>query len=198
MNLEGLPPLTTVWAGGAVFLSLLEKFGFVTEYQIGLSVRSIVEKQQYWRLVTTFMYFGPFNINLFIKLFFYLRFAIVLELDAYVSRRRAEFFWLFFVSSLSVLLLSSVIPMQFLSEPLSFVLLYVWCRRNRHVRVNIFGLLVFNAPYLPFLELGISMVRSWAEALPIALGIALGHTCLYSHALLTRRRIFDCTMAQRV
>jgi len=195
MNIEGFPPLSTVWVGGAVLLSLLEKFGFVSEYQMAFSVRSILERQQYWRLITTFMYFGPFDINLLFKFLFYVRFTFMLELDAYSAKKRAEHIWLVFVSSLSILLISLLVPMRFLSEPLSFVLMYIWCRRNRHLRVGFFGLVMFNAPYLLFVDLGIMMMRNTKEAIPIAIGIAVGHICSYKQGFLTHRRIFDRTMA---
>lgn len=179
MNIEGLPPVSTVWACGAILLSLLDKFGFVSEYQMTLSMHSIIEKQQYWRLITTFMYFGTFDLLLLFNLFYYLRFSFMLEMNAYSAKGRAEYIWLLLVSSLSILLLSSVIPMQFLSEPLSFVLLYIWSRRNRHIRVSFFGLVGINAPYLPFVELGITLLRDWSKTLEMVLGIALGHTCSY-------------------
>ena len=38
------------------------------------------------------------------------------------------------------------------------MLVYVWARRNPFVRMNFFGLLTFNAPYLPWVLLGFSLL----------------------------------------
>lgn len=195
MNVEGLPPLATIWTAGAVILSLLHKFDFITENQLSFSPRLILQKQQYWRLLTTFMYFGPFNIHLFIKLLYTMRFTFMLEAEAYNSTRRAEYVWLVLVSSVSILLLAPLFPMRFLSDPLGFFLMYIWSRRNRHIRVSIFGLLVFNAPYLPFVELGATLLHDRSEMIPLLIGIVLGHICSYEPDILTRRRIRIRTVA---
>ena len=38
------------------------------------------------------------------------------------------------------------------------MLVYVWARRNPFVRMNFFGLLTFQAPYLPYVLLGFSLL----------------------------------------
>lgn len=38
------------------------------------------------------------------------------------------------------------------------MLVYVWSRRNPYVRMNFFGLLNFQAPFLPWLLLGFSLL----------------------------------------
>ena len=38
------------------------------------------------------------------------------------------------------------------------MLVYVWARRNPFVRMNFFGLVTFQAPYLPWVLLGFSLL----------------------------------------
>ena len=54
------------------------------------------------------------------------------------------------------------------------MLVYVWARRNPHVRMNFFGLLSFNAPYLPWVLLGFSVLLGNSVSVDI-LGMAVGH-----------------------
>ena len=54
------------------------------------------------------------------------------------------------------------------------MLVYVWARRNPHVRMNFFGLLTFNAPYLPWVLLGFSLLLGNSIAVDL-LGMAVGH-----------------------
>ena len=46
----------------------------------------------------------------------------------------------------------------FLGQAFTIMLVYVWSRRNRFVRMNFFGLTNFQAPYLPWVLLGFSLM----------------------------------------
>lgn len=46
----------------------------------------------------------------------------------------------------------------FLGQALTAMLVYVWSRRSPRVRVNFFGLLTFQAPFLPWALMGFSML----------------------------------------
>ena len=50
--------------------------------------------------------------------------------------------------------------MAFLGHALTMMLVYVWSRRNPHVRITFFGVLNFNAPYLPYVLLAFSLLLS--------------------------------------
>ncbi len=50
----------------------------------------------------------------------------------------------------------------------------MWSRRNPYVRMNFFGLLNFQAPYLPWVLLGFSLLLGNAILVDL-MGIAVGH-----------------------
>lgn len=50
------------------------------------------------------------------------------------------------------------INIVFLGQAFTIMLVYVWSRRNPYVRMNFFGLLNFQAPYLPWVLLGFSLM----------------------------------------
>ena len=54
------------------------------------------------------------------------------------------------------------------------MLVYVWARRNPMVRMNFFGLLTFQAPYLPWVLLGFSLLLGNSVSVDL-LGMAVGH-----------------------
>ena len=58
------------------------------------------------------------------------------------------------------------------------MLVYVWARRNPFVRMNFFGLLTFQAPYLPYVLLGFSLLLGNSVSVDL-LGMAVGHTYYY-------------------
>ena len=57
------------------------------------------------------------------------------------------------------------------------MLVYVWARRNPYIRMNFFGLLTFNAPYLPWVLLCFSLLLGNSVSVDM-LGMAVGH-CYY-------------------
>ena len=58
------------------------------------------------------------------------------------------------------------------------MLVYVWARRNPFVRMNFFCLLTFQAPYLPYVLLGFSLLLGNSVSVDL-LGMAVGHTYYY-------------------
>lgn len=46
----------------------------------------------------------------------------------------------------------------FLGQALTAMLVYIWSRRSPQMRVNFFGLLTFQAPFLPWALMGFSML----------------------------------------
>jgi len=50
------------------------------------------------------------------------------------------------------------VSLVFLGQAFTIMLVYVWSRRNPYVRMNFFGLFTFQAPYLPWVLLGFSLL----------------------------------------
>ncbi|KOS15237.1 hypothetical protein Malapachy_2121 [Malassezia pachydermatis] len=175
MDLDTLPPFSTLWLVGGVTLAALESWGIISPYYMFYSPQFVFKRRQYWRLITSFMYFGPLNLNLLFNLFYYVRFAFMLESQTFGSTRRAEYAWLLLCASLATLLIGSACSIRFLSEPLYWLLMYVWSRKNRHLRVGFFGLIVISAAYLPILELFLGYFNgSFGDGRQV-LGLVLGH-----------------------
>ncbi|OUM67775.1 hypothetical protein PIROE2DRAFT_34108, partial [Piromyces sp. E2] len=63
----------------------------------------------------------------------------------------------------------------FLSTPLTFMLVYIWSRRNPQVRMSFLGILNFNAPYLPWVLLGFTILLNNIWPTGDILGLIIGH-----------------------
>lgn len=50
------------------------------------------------------------------------------------------------------------VSLVFLGQAFTIMLVYVWSRRNPNVRMNFFGLLNFQAPFLPWVLMGFSLL----------------------------------------
>ena len=169
-----VPIVTRVWTTAAVVTSVLVQCQVVTPFQLFFSLSSVWTKRQYWRVLTTFLYFGPLSLDFMFHLFFMSRYSRNLEESSFRGRT-ADFAWLLLYAATSLLALSPFTSMPFLGSPLSFSLVYIWARRNPGVRLSFLGLFVFSAPYLPWVLLGFSLMLNNALPKDDLLGIAVGH-----------------------
>jgi Derlin-2/3 len=68
--------------------------------------------------------------------------------------------------------------MAFLGSALSSTLIYIWSRKNPDTMLSFLGLLVFKAPYLPWVLLGFSVVMHGTVPKDEMCGIVVGHSTL--------------------
>lgn len=136
-----------------------------------------------WRLVTNFLFFGGFGIPWLFNMYFLLRHSSLLEETSFRGRT-ADFLFLYLFGVLSLLFVdwllwfSAIIftpPILFLGPSLSFMIVYVWSRRNPHVRMSFLALFTFNAPYLPYVIIGIELLMGQSWSAFDILGIFIGH-----------------------
>ncbi|KAK9423905.1 putative Der1-like family protein [Seiridium unicorne] len=190
-----MPLCTRWWTTATVLTSALVQCQMVTAFQLFYSVRTVFGKGevsapiagtqhearslltgrelQYWRLLTTFLYFGPFSLDLLFHVYFLQRYARLLEESS--GRSPAHFSWLLVYSMVFLLVLSPFVSMPFLGHPLSSTLVYIWSRRNPDTRLSFLGLLVFTAPYLPWVLMGFSLVMHGTVPKDEIMGVVIGH-----------------------
>ncbi|RYP46005.1 hypothetical protein DL768_007721 [Monosporascus sp. mg162] len=168
-----MPICTRWWTTATVLTSALVQCQMVTPFQLFYSVRTVFQKGEYWRLLTTFLYFGPFSLDLLFHVYFLQRYARLLEESS--GRSPAHFSWLLFYSMVFLIAISPLVSMPFLGHPLSSTLVYIWSRRNPDTRLSFLGLLVFTAPYLPWVLMGFSLVMHGTVPKDEIMGVVIGH-----------------------
>jgi len=130
--------------------------------------------KQYWRLLTTFLYFGPLSLDLLFHVFFLQRYSRLLEESS--GRSPAHFSWLLLYATTLLLALSPMLSIPFLGSALSSSLVYIWSRRNPETRLSFLGLLVFTAPYLPWVLMAFSLVLHGTVPKDEICGVIVGHS----------------------
>jgi Derlin-2/3 len=88
--------------------------------------------------------------------------------------RTADFVFMFVIGASIMILMALFVNMVFLGQAFTIMLVYVWSRRNPYIRMNFFGLLTFQAPYLPWVLLAFSLLLGNAVIVDF-MGIACGH-----------------------
>lgn len=187
-----MPVCTRWWTTATVLTSALVQCQILSPFQLFYSFRTVFGKSQvscpclsclvsarsltvlqYWRLLTTFLFFGPFSLDLLFHIYFLQRYARLLEESA--GRSPAHFSWLLMYAMASLIALSPLVSMPFLGHPLSSTLVYIWSRRNPETRLSFLGLLVFTAPYLPWVLMAFSLFMHGTIPRDEIMGVVIGH-----------------------
>jgi Derlin-2/3 len=186
-----MPVCTRWWMTAALSASVLVQCDVISPFQLFYSVRTVFFKSQvrlvyytpavymlmvfqYWRLVTTFFYFGPLSLDLLYHIFFLQRYSRLLEESS--GRSAAHFLWLLTFAASLILCIAPIFSMPFLGSALSSTLIYIWSRKNPDTLLSFLGLLVFKAPYLPWVLLGFSLMMHGTVPKDEMCGIVVGHS----------------------
>ncbi|KAF9160955.1 hypothetical protein DFQ26_005018 [Actinomortierella ambigua] len=169
-----VPLVTRIYATSAVLVALGVQTGFLNVYQLYFDFEHVFQRNEYWRPITTFLYFGPLGLDFVFHMFFLVRYSRMLEEGSFYGRT-VDYAWMLFLSAFALLCLSPFVSMPFLGSPLAFTLVYLWSRRNPSIPLNFLGLFVFTAPYLPWVLLGFTLLLNSHFPTGDLMGIAVGH-----------------------
>ncbi|KIW00779.1 uncharacterized protein PV09_07759 [Verruconis gallopava] len=172
-----MPPVTRYWTTASVICSVLVQCHVISPFNMFYSVRAVFNKGQYWRLISTFIYFGPLSLDLVFHIFFTQRYSRLLEESS--GRSPAKFMYLLTFASLCLLCLAPLFSIAFLGTALSSVLVYIWSRRNPDTQLSFLGLLVFKAPWLPWVLMAFSFAVHGTVPKDEICGVVVGHCWYY-------------------
>lgn len=79
-----------------------------------------------------------------------------------------------FVGGCVLSFLAPIVQLPFLGSALTFMLVYVWGRKNPHTHLQFLGLINFTAPWLPWVLLMLSLILGH-DVTADMIGIVVGH-----------------------
>ncbi|KAI5694536.1 hypothetical protein M8J76_000797 [Diaphorina citri] len=168
-----MPPVTRVYTTSCVLTTIATHLDLVSIFQLYFNPILIIKHYQIWRLITTFLFFGPIGFNFLFNMIFTYRYCRMLEEGSFRGRT-ADFVMMFIFGAVCMIIFGFFVNILFLGQAFTIMLVYVWARRNPFIRMNFFGVMNFQAPYLPWVLLGVSILLGnpiWVDLL----GIAVGH-----------------------
>lgn len=168
-----MPPVTRAYTTACVFTTMLVQLDFVSPFTLYFNPILIFRNYQVWRLVTTFLFFGAMGFNFLFNMIFTYRYCRMLEEGSFRGRT-ADFVLMMVFGGVCMMVCALFCQLLFLGQAFTIMLVYVWARRNPFVRMNFFGLLNFQAPYLPWVLLGFSVLLGNSILVDLV-GIAVGH-----------------------
>lgn len=173
-----IPIITRCFFTISFILTFLCYFDIISPLNLFFNLDLILYYGHYWRFFTCFLFFGTPNIHFFFFFFYLLKYCQNLE-ENYFYKKKLKFISMLLIGMIVILTLSIIFHSsnKFFGQALSFMMIYLWSKdpNNANVHVAILGVLVFKAPYLPFVLLLFSLImgnNTWEMDL---YGIFAGH-----------------------
>uniref|UniRef100_K3WLS1 Derlin n=1 Tax=Globisporangium ultimum (strain ATCC 200006 / CBS 805.95 / DAOM BR144) TaxID=431595 RepID=K3WLS1_GLOUD len=160
-----IPIISRLYLTGSLLTTTACALDLVSPFSLYFNFNLIFFKGQVWRLLTNFLFFGLFSIDFL--------FHILLEEGSFRGRT-ADFLYMLLLGATVMILLAPFVNIHFLGSPLTFMMVYLWGRRNEHVRMSFLGLFPFTAPYLPWVLLSFSILLGNSATTDL-IGIVVGH-----------------------
>jgi Derlin-2/3 len=113
-------------------------------------------------------------VDFIFHVFFMIRYSRMLEEGSF-RNRSADFLYMLLFGAGLLCIIGPYVKLHFLGSALTFMMVYVWARRNPHVRMSFLGLFNFNAPYLPWVLLVFALLLNNMLPTVDLLGIIVGH-----------------------
>ena len=130
----------------------------VSPFSLYYSWTMVWDRGQFWRVFTNFFFFGAkFSLEFLFHMFFLVQYCRSLEEGSFRGRT-ADFAYMIMLGAGALTVVAPFAHMHFLGSSLSFMMVYLWARRNPFVRMSFLGLFTFTAPYLPWVLLGFSFL----------------------------------------
>mmetsp|Transcript_7022 Transcript_7022/g.22809 ORF Transcript_7022/g.22809 Transcript_7022/m.22809 type:complete len:247 (-) Transcript_7022:197-937(-) len=172
-----IPPVSRLYLTASFLTTAACALDLVSPFSLYYDFSLIFRKGEAWRLVTNFFFFGLFSLDFVFHMYFLVRYCRLLE-EGEFRGRTADFVWMLAFGAALIVLLAPFLQDHFLGSSLAFMMVYVWGRRNEHVRMSFLQLFPFTAPYLPWVLLAFSLLLGNPAAADLV-GIAVGHAYYY-------------------
>lgn len=177
--MTSIPICTRVWTTSILLASFLVSANAVNNVDL-VFVTSFYSKREFWRIITSFVYFGPFDINLLNWLIHISQHSSTVESSFFKTR---DYLWYMFLNMTIILLYSNYIETSFFLGPeLVVSTTYYWCRKNPNMTLSLFfGLINFKAENYPLSIILFGILRKGftRKLLNEFSGLLAGHFMFY-------------------
>lgn len=170
--LSSIPPVTKIYLGSVLATTLGVKLNYVQLLSLYFNPKLILQGE-YWRLGSSFLFFGSFGIPFLFNLLFIYRYCKSLEEEHYRGKT-AEFLIFCSFSVFLILIAGLVLNLPWLGMSFTQVFIYVWSRRNPFTLLNFLGFII-RAPYLPYVFAGLTFAFG-GDLVDDLVGILVGHS----------------------
>mmetsp|Transcript_29445 Transcript_29445/g.66677 ORF Transcript_29445/g.66677 Transcript_29445/m.66677 type:complete len:202 (+) Transcript_29445:17-622(+) len=182
MDLDSIlsyPPITKAF----IFISLLFNAASFAKIYSGLDLllnfELILNYHQYWRIFTHLFYFGQIGLKAFFYLFFFSRYSKALESLSFQNNAFEYLYLLILGNSFLMFLKLFVKEATFLGPGLTFMVVYLWGKKNSQQQINLINLIHIKGSSLPMILMASSWLLKQRTLKLDLMGVIAGHFYYY-------------------
>lgn len=168
-----IPVISRLYMTSAFLTTAACAIDIISPFSLYFNFNLIFVQGQVWRLFTTFLFFGLFSMDFLFHMYFLVRYCRLLE-EGDFRGRTAHFVMMLLFGIVNMVAVAPFFSVHFLGSSLTFMMVYVWGRRNEDVRMSFLGVFSFTAPYLPWVMLTFSVLLGNPITIDV-IGILVGH-----------------------
>ncbi len=180
-----LPPVTKFYLTVAVVTTICSSFKLISPQSLILYYPFVWNKFQIWRLFTCFIFFGNFGMPFLFQMFILGRYFNIIETENYPPDqpgKTAEFVTLCLFGAFWMLFIAYFLGIMILGPAMSFMVMYIWSRRDPMSPANFYGF-TFKKWQIPPLMVVMAVLMKADPVLDI-IGIVVGHLWEYVSRIL--------------
>ena len=173
---KSLPLVTKILLVSTLLSGVAITFNFIPGELLILDWGRIRYEFHFWRLFTCFVIAGPFSFNFAMHTYILYENCKRYEANPFntgAGGSSADFIWMLLTSMTLLLFIGPYFNMYVLSEPILYVIIHVWSRREPDIQLSMFGF-KFKSVYLPLVYVIIRLIMGGSITEPLT-GIAVGH-----------------------
>lgn len=175
LTFETFPPITRTYLIVSIVTNILCFLNFIKPMDLILNFECIFYHYNIWRLFSHIFFFGQVGIKAIFFILFFSRYSKALESSSFQGNSLVYFYFLFTGNSMMILLKLFVPEASYLGPGITFMVIYIWGKKNAQQQINLINLFYIRGSSLPL----VLMLASWfmkQKTLKLdIMGIIAGH-----------------------
>ena len=184
--ISSFPPVTRVYLLLSFVTNALCFSKIINGLSLLLNFQLIIQHYNFLRLFSHLFYFGETGIKSIFYIFFFSRYSKALESFSFQGRGMEYLYLLLTGNSLLLLMKLFVREATFLGPGITFMVVYIWGKKNAQQQINLVNLIHIKGSSLPL----ILMVSSWflrqKTLKSDIMGVIAGHLYFYLEEIYPR------------
>jgi hypothetical protein len=171
-----IPLVTKVLVTSTVASATAVTFNILSSISFAFILDLVWKKFHFWRLFAPFIFVGPFSFQFAMHAYVLYENCRRYEQNPFntgAGGNSADFLWMMILGMGVLCVVAHFFGLVFMAEPLLYMIMYVWSRREPEMMLNMYGF-KFKALYCPWVYVAIRVVMGGSATEPL-IGVAVGH-----------------------
>jgi len=151
-----------------------------------INFQLIIIHYNYWRIFSHLLYFGETGVKSIFYIFFFSRYSKALESFSFQGRGFEYLYLLLTGNSLLLLMKLFVREATFLGSGLTFMVVYIWGKKNAQQQINLVNLIHIKGSSLPLILMTSSWLLRQKTLKSDIMGVIAGHLYFYLEEIYPR------------